>query len=84
MRNFIGEVYTRLLKRTSPHPSMAAFDAPNREMCVVQRSATNTPIQALVTLNDPQFVEARTCFCGKILRGKQRSRGRTEDGRGVL
>jgi hypothetical protein len=45
-------------KRTVPPPSMATFDAPEREYCVVQRSRTNTPLQAFVMLHDPQFVEA--------------------------
>ena len=45
-------------KRTVPPPSMAAFDAPEREFCVVSRSRTNTPLQAFVMLHDPQFVEA--------------------------
>jgi hypothetical protein len=45
-------------KRTVPPPSMAAFDAPEREFCVVRRSRTNTPLQAFVMLHDPQFVEA--------------------------
>ncbi len=45
-------------KRTVPPPSMAVFDAPEREFCVVQRSRTNTPLQAFVLLHDPQFVEA--------------------------
>jgi hypothetical protein len=46
---------------------MAAFDAPNREMCVVDRSKTNTPLQALVTLNDPQYTEAARVFASSIL-----------------
>jgi len=45
-------------KRTVPPPSMATFDAPEREYCVVRRSRTNTPLQAFVMLHDPQFVEA--------------------------
>lgn len=51
-------------KRTVPPPSMATFDAPSREYCVVRRSSTNTPLQALVMLHDPQFVEAAR-FLGK-------------------
>ncbi|MGE0143983.1 MAG: DUF1549 and DUF1553 domain-containing protein [Planctomycetota bacterium] len=49
-------------RRTSPYPSMTSFDAPSREFCVVKRSRTNTPLQALVTLNDPVFVE-----CARVL-----------------
>ena len=45
-------------KRTSPPPVMALFDAPTRETCAVVRGATNTPLQALVVMNEPQFVEA--------------------------
>ena len=60
-------LYT-IVKRTSPHPAMAAFDAPNREMCIVDRGATNTPMQALVTLNDPQFAEAARVLAESLLR----------------
>jgi len=50
-------IYT-FWRRTSPYPSMISFDAPSREFCVTRRINTNTPLQALVTLNDPVFVEA--------------------------
>jgi hypothetical protein len=50
-------MYT-LWKRAAPPGSMDIFNAPSREVCTVRRERTNTPLQALVTLNDPQFVEA--------------------------
>ena len=50
-------IYT-YLKRTSPYPSLISFDAGSREVCLVRRSPSNTPLQALVTLNDPVFLEA--------------------------
>ena len=55
------------VKRTSPHPSLSAFDAPNREMCITERGVTNTPLQSLVTLNDPQFAEAARVFAAELL-----------------
>ena len=45
-------------RRSSPYPSMETFGAPNREVCTVRRGNTNTPLQALVTLNDPVYIEA--------------------------
>jgi hypothetical protein len=50
-------IYT-FLKRTSPYPSMVTFDAGSREVCLSRRIVTNTPLQALITLNDPVFLEA--------------------------
>ena len=45
---------------------MAAFDAPNREVCIVRRDNTNTPLQALVTLNDPVYIEAAQGLARKM------------------
>ncbi len=50
-------VYTKV-RRNAPYPSMTTFDAPERTYCNVRRVRTNTPLQALVTLNDPVYVEA--------------------------
>ncbi len=55
-------------KRSAPMPNMMAFDAPTREKCVVQRPRTNTPMQALVTLNDVQFVEAARLFAQRVIK----------------
>jgi hypothetical protein len=50
-------VYT-FWKRTVPHPTLSTFDAPDREFCTARRSVTSTPLQALVLMNDPTFLEA--------------------------
>ena len=55
-------------RRSNPYPSMATFDAPNREFCTIRRPRTNTPLQALVTLNDPVFVEAAQALARRIIR----------------
>lgn len=54
--------------RTFLHPSMVAFDAPSREECTVERPRSNTPLQALVLLNDPIYVEAARALAARIVK----------------
>jgi hypothetical protein len=69
-------VYT-LWKRAAPPASMDIFNAPQRDACCVRRERTNTPLQALVTLNDPQFVEAARHLAERALEmGGDNSEGR--------
>ena len=63
-------VYT-FWKRTVPPPSMLTFDAATRDRCVVSRQSTNTPLQALVLLNDPQYMEAARVMAQNILISNQ-------------
>ena len=56
-QNYRRGLYT-FFRRASPYPTMLLFDAPPRELCVSRRIRTNTPLQAMVTLNDPVFVQA--------------------------
>jgi hypothetical protein len=54
------------VRRTSPYPSLVTFDAPSREVCTARRVRTNTPLQALTTLNDPAFFEAAQHLAKRI------------------
>jgi hypothetical protein len=78
MQDHGEKLYRRSLytywKRTVPPPNMAAFDAPNREICTVQRASTTTPLQALVLLNDVQFVEAGRALAERMMQARRRRR----------
>ena len=54
-------------RRTTPYPSMTTFDATSREVCTMRRIRTNTPLQALVTMNDPVYIEAAQALARRIV-----------------
>jgi len=66
-----GSLYRRglytFIKRTVPPPSMMIFDASNRDQCEVKRANTNTPLQALIMLNDPTVLEASRVLASRLL-----------------
>ncbi len=70
-------MYT-FIKRTVPHPLMQTFDAPDREFCTARRMRTNTPLQALVLMNEPGFYEAAQQLGKRIV-----SEGGTQDGQRI-
>ncbi len=80
-------IYT-FWRRTAPYPSLASMDAPSREICSVRRVRTNTPLQSLILLNDPSFVEAARGLAravagdgdGGIEEAFRRVTGRSPDG----
>lgn len=75
MQDKNADIYRRTLylfwKRTSPHPMMLSFDAPSREACVVRRARTNTPLQALITMNEPAFMESARVFGERLVKTKK-------------
>ncbi len=71
-------LYT-FIRRTAPYPMLATFDAPSREQCTVRRVRTNTPLQALVTLNDPAFFAAARALAGRVLKEADRTAAERAD-----
>jgi hypothetical protein len=59
-------IYT-FMRRSAPYPSLATYDAPSREFCTVRRVRTNTPLQALTSLNDPYFFDAARALAKRMM-----------------
>ena len=72
-------VYT-YVKRSIPHPLMASFDAPSREFCAARRPDSNTPVQALMTLNDATFTEAAAALADLMTAAGDSPADRVRDG----
>jgi len=72
-------VYT-YIKRTSPYPSMMMFDGSSREVCVIRRIRTNTPLQALVTLNDSSYVVAARGLALRMMKDKTKPADQINEG----
>jgi hypothetical protein len=67
-------------KRTTPYPSMITFDAGSREVCQIRRIHTNTPLQALVTMNDPVYLEAAAALAKRMISDGKDDRARATRG----
>jgi hypothetical protein len=82
MQDHGSKLYRRgmynFIKRTVPPPSMLMFDASNRDQCEVKRMRTNTPLQALVLMNDPQVLEASRVLAEKLMSENASADGRIE------
>ena len=76
---FRRAIYTTW-RRSNPYPSMMAFDATNREVCSVRRARTNTPLQALVTLNDPVYIEAAQAIARRMAKSGSSSAEKLKTG----
>lgn len=68
------------LKRTTPYPSFMTFDAGSGEVCQIRRIRTNTPLQALVTLNDPVYLEAAAALARRMVLDANTTESRVERG----
>jgi len=68
------------LKRTTPYPSFTTFDAGSGEVCQIRRIRTNTPLQALITLNDPVFMEAAAALAKRMVSEAEGQGARVERG----